>query len=149
VFDTVGPHHRYTFAPLSLSEWVTTPESEWQVDTIPLQYFLFPNTIVSVGSTGRSGLAVNIHQIFPQSADHFISKLTYCAIGGVRSDEHRAEIEKAYQTSRAALVNEDYSVAAESHSGLPALPPGTKLPIGPQEIGVQNFHRNVRRLAGV
>jgi nitrite reductase/ring-hydroxylating ferredoxin subunit len=149
VFDTVGPHHRYTFAPLSLSEWTTTPESEWQVDTIPLQYFLFPNTIVSVGSTGRSGLAVNIHQIFPQSADHFISKLTYCAIGGVRSDEHRAEIEKAYQTSRAALVGEDYSVAAESHSGLPALPPGTKLPIGPQEIGVQNFHRNVRRLAGV
>ncbi|MBW8755626.1 MAG: aromatic ring-hydroxylating dioxygenase subunit alpha [Sphingomonadales bacterium] len=146
VFDPVDPHHRYTFAPLNLSEWVSLPESEWQVDTIPLQYFLFPNTIVSVGSTSRSGLTVNVHQIFPQSADHFVSRLTYCAIGGVRSEEHRAEIEKAYQTSRAALVNEDYSVAAESHAGLPALPPGTRLPVGPQEIGVQNFHRNVKRL---
>ena len=38
VFDTFGPHHRYTFAPLNLPEWVTTPESEWQVDTIPLLF---------------------------------------------------------------------------------------------------------------
>lgn len=146
VFDTVGAHHRYTFAPLDLPAWTETAENEWQVDTIPLQYFLFPNTILSVGSTGRSGLAVNLHQIFPESADHFVSKLTYCAIGGVRSDEHRAEIERAYRTSRAALVNEDYSVAAESHRGLPALPPGTRLPIGRLEIGVQNFHRNVRAI---
>lgn len=148
VFDVVGPHHRFTFAPLDLPDWPTTPESEWQVDTIPLQYFLFPNTILSVGSTGRSGLAVNIHQIFPRSADHFVSKLTYCAVGGVRSEEHRAEIERAYQTSRAALMNEDYSVAAESHLGLPSLPRETKLPIGRQEIGVQNFHRNVRARVG-
>jgi nitrite reductase/ring-hydroxylating ferredoxin subunit len=148
VFDTVGPHHRYTFAPLDLPQWPDTPESEWRVDTIPLQYFLFPNTIISVGSAGRSGLAMNVHQIFPRSADHFVSKLTYCAIGGIHSEERRVEIEKAYQTSRAALVDEDYSVAAESHKGLPALPPGTKLPVGPHEIGVQNFHRNVKRLVG-
>jgi phenylpropionate dioxygenase-like ring-hydroxylating dioxygenase large terminal subunit len=145
VFDMFGPHHRYTFAPLNLAEWVTMPADEWQVDTIPLQYFLFPNTIISVGSSAKSGLAVNMHQIFPQSADHFVSKLTYCAIGGITSDEHRADIERAYQTARAALVNEDYSVAAESHAGLPALPAGTKLPVGRQEIGVQNFHRNVER----
>jgi nitrite reductase/ring-hydroxylating ferredoxin subunit len=143
VFDTFGPHHRYTFAPLNLSEWPAMAQSDWPLDLIPLQYFLFPNTIISVGSSARSGLAVNIHQIFPSSAEHFVSKLTYCAIGGIRSDEHRADIERAYQTARAALVNEDYSVAAESHRGLPALPAGTKLPIARHELGVQNFHRNV------
>jgi len=143
VFDTFGPHHRYTFAPLNIDDWVGMPESEWQVDTIPLQYFLFPNTIISVGSTSRSGLTTNIHQIFPQSADHFTSKLSYCAIGGVKSKEHKSEIDLAYQTARAALVNEDYSVAAESHNGLSVLPAGTKLPVGRQEIGVWNFHRNV------
>jgi phenylpropionate dioxygenase-like ring-hydroxylating dioxygenase large terminal subunit len=147
VFDTFGPHHRYTFAPLNLDAWVTTPESEWEVDSIPLQYFLFPNTIVSVGSTSPKGLTVNIHQIFPQSVDHFVSKLSYCALGGIKSDEHHAEIDRAYQTARAALVNEDYSVAAESHIGLHALPPGRTLPVGRQEIGVQNFHRNARRLS--
>ncbi len=146
VFDRFGPHHRYTFAPLDIDDWVGMPEGEWQVDTIPLQYFLFPNTIISVGSTSRSGLNVNVHRIFPGSADHFTSILSYCAVGGVSSPEHRAEIDGAYQVARAALVNEDYSVAAESHAGLAALPEGTKLPVGRREIGVWNFHSNVARL---
>jgi nitrite reductase/ring-hydroxylating ferredoxin subunit len=146
VFDAIGPHHRYTFAPLDIDQWPGKSEGDWAVDTIPLQYFLFPNTIISVGSTSRSGLTVNIHRIFPSSADHFTSSLSYCAIGGISSPEHREEIDRAYQVSRAALVNEDYSVAAESHVGLAALPAGTKLPVGRREIGVWNFHRNVARL---
>ena len=148
VFDTFGPHHRFTFAPQTLPQWIEMPPDEWEVDLIPLQYFLFPNTILSVGSTGKSGLTVNIHQIFPQRVDHFTSRLTYCAVGGIRSDDHRAEVDRAYQTARAALVNEDYSVTGESHAGLPALPQQMTLPIGRQEVGVQNFHRNVRLHAG-
>jgi len=148
VFDTFGPHHRFTFAPQMLPEWVSMPPSEWQIDLIPLQYFLFPNTIISVGTTGKTGLTVNIHQIFPQAPDHFTSRLSFCAVGGVQSADHRAEIDRAYQTARAALVNEDYSVTGESHVGLPALPAGMTLPIGRQEVGVQNFHNNVRRLTG-
>lgn len=149
VFDTFGPHHRYTFAPLDIADWPARAESDWTPDTIPLQYFLFPNTIVSVGSTSRSGLTINVHRIFPSSADHFVSKLSYCAIGGLRSAEHRAEVDRAYETARAALVNEDYSVAEESHAGLRALPTGTTLPVGRREIGVWNFHGNVARyLAG-
>lgn len=146
VFDTFGPHHRYTFSPLNIAEWPAMPAEEWPLDTMPLQYFLFPNTIVSVGSTSRSGLTVNIHQIFPKAFDHFVSRLTYCAVGGIKSDEHRAEVDRAYETARAALVDEDYSVAAESHHGLQALPQGKTLPVGRQEIGVHNFHQNVRRL---
>lgn len=146
VFDTFGPHHRYTFAPLNIEDWPAMPESEWPLDTIPLQYFLFPNTIVSVGSTSRTGLNVNMHQIFPKSADRFISRLTYCAIGGIQSEEHRADVERAYQISRSALVDDDYSVADEAHAGIAALPRGTKLPVGRQEVGVWNFHRNVARL---
>jgi nitrite reductase/ring-hydroxylating ferredoxin subunit len=146
VFDTFGPHHRYTFAPLGLADWVDQDESDWDLDLIPLQYFLFPNTIISVGSTSASGSVVNVHQILPSAVDHFASKLSYCALGGVRSAEHRAEVDRAYQTTRQALVNEDYSVVGESYWGFAALPPGTKLPTGRQEIGVQNFHRNVMSL---
>ena len=148
VFDTFGPHHRFTFAPQMLPEWVSMPPEQWQVDLIPLQYFLFPNTIISVGTTGKTGLTVNIHQIFPQAPDHFTSRLSFCAVGGVQSADHRAEIDRAYQTARQALVNEDYSVTGESHVGLPALPQDMTLPIGRQEVGVQNFHNNVRRLTG-
>ncbi len=143
VFDTFGPHHRYTFAPLGLSDWVNMDEGGWNLDLIPLQYFLFPNTIISVGSTSASGSVVNVHQILPSAVDHFASRLSYCALGGIHSAEHRAEVDRAYQTTRQALVNEDYSVVGESYWGFSALPPGTKLPTGRQEIGVQNFHGNV------
>ena len=148
VFHPAGLHHRYTFSPMGIQEWVGREREQWQVDAIPLQYFLFPNTIFSVGSTSPTGLTVSIHQIFPQSADHFVSRMSYCVIGGVKSEEHRAEVERAYSISRSALINEDYSVAAEAHVGLAALPPDSTLPIGRQEIGVQNFHRNVRQVAG-
>jgi hypothetical protein len=146
VFDTFGPHHRYTFAPLGLAEWVGMADSDWNLDLIPLQYFLFPNTIISVGSTSPSGSVVNVHQILPSAVGHFASRLTYCALGGVRSDQHRADIDRAYQTTRQALVNEDYSVVGESYWGFSALPAGTRLPTGRQEIGVQNFHHNVLSL---
>jgi len=146
VFDRFGPHHRYTFAPLNLAKWTEIPENDWDVDTIPLQYFLFPNTIISVGSTSRTGSTVNLHQILPSSIGHFASRLSYCVLGGIRSPEHKAEIDAAYETSRRALINEDYSVVGESYSGFAALPAGTRMPIGRQEIGVQNFHRNVARL---
>lgn len=146
VFDTFGPHHRYTFAPLGLSEWADMDEGAWNLDLIPLQYFLFPNTVISVGSTSASGAVVNVHQILPSAVDHFASRLSYCALGGIRSPEHRAEVDRAYQTTRQALVNEDYNVVGESYWGFAALPPGAKMPTGRQEIGVQNFHRNVLSL---
>lgn len=148
VYDTFGPHHRYTFAPLQIESWVDMPEEDWPVDMIPLQFFIFPNTLLAVGSTSPTGSTVNTHQIFPTAVDHFYSVLSYSAMGGVRSEEHRAEVDRAYNTSRSALVTEDYSVAAEAHKGLADLPEGMTLPIGRQEIGVQNFHRNVRRLSG-
>ena len=148
VFDTFGPHHRFTFAPLALDEWTRTPESEWQIDLLPLQYFLFPNTIMAVGSTSASGSAVNIHRIFPQSVDHFVSKMAYFALGGIKSPEHQAEIDRAYDVSKLAIVNDDYSVTGEAHSGLASLPPGATMPVGRQEIGVQNFHRNVKAAVG-
>lgn len=148
VLDTFGLNHRFTFAPLGLAEWVDMDESAWNLDAIPVQVFLFPNTVISVGSTSPSGSAVNVHQILPSAVGHFASRLSYCALGGVRSAEHRAEIDQAYAKTRQALVGEDYNVVGESYPGFAALPPGTRFPTGRQEAGVQNFHANVVRLLG-
>ena len=146
VLDTFGPHHRFTFSPNNLASWVDMPASEWNPDTIPLQYFIFPNTIISVGSTSATGSTVNMHNIFPKSVGSFESKLSYISLVGNRTPEQDKEVEQAYNTSRLALVNEDYSVVGESYAGLSALPKGTTMPVGQQEIGVQNFHRNVLNL---
>jgi hypothetical protein len=76
------------------------------------------------------------------------TRLTMYAPHGVKSPEHRAEIEASYASIMRAVREEDYSVTGESYLALSALPPGTKFPVGRQEIGVQNFHRNVERLVG-
>jgi nitrite reductase/ring-hydroxylating ferredoxin subunit len=146
VFDTWGPHHRYTFTPLTIYEWVDKPEAEWPVELLPLQYFVFPNTVLSVGSVTRSGSTVTVHRLFPKGAGALTTKITLCAMQGVRSPEHRAEIESSFEKIMFATREEDYSVTGESYRGLAALPAGTELVVGQQEIGVQNFHANVRRL---
>jgi nitrite reductase/ring-hydroxylating ferredoxin subunit len=148
-FETFGRHHRYTFAPMALDEWVRTPESEWNLDLLPLQYFIFPNTVIAVGSVSQTGVTMTIHNIFPHSVGEFTSRMAVWAVGGVRSPEHRADIESNYEKIRSAVLNEDYSVTSEAWPGLSSLPPGTKLPVGPNEIGLQNFHRNVHELMGV
>ncbi len=148
MFHTFNQHHRYTFTPLVVDEWAKTPEDTWKIDLLPLQFFLYPNMLIAVGSTSPKGSTVNIHRIFPQSADYFVSKMRFCTMGGVQSPEHQAEIDASYKVARTALVEDDYSVAGESHAGLQAMAPGTKMPIGRKEIGVQNFHRNVRDAVG-
>jgi hypothetical protein len=122
------------------------PESEWPVQMVPLQYFLFPNTILAVGSTTPSGSTITMHNLFPNSVNEFTSKMSFCAMNGVRSEEHRAEIASSYEKTKVAVAMEDYAVTAEAHRALAALPAGTKFPVGRLEIGVDNFHRNVHEL---
>jgi phenylpropionate dioxygenase-like ring-hydroxylating dioxygenase large terminal subunit len=147
-FETFGPHHRYTFSPATIYDWANMPESEWPVDSLPLQYFIFPHTVLSVGSVTPSGSTVTVHRMFPKSVNTLTTKITLCAMHGVTSPEHLAEIESSFVKIMHATREEDYSVTGESCLSLSSLPPGTKFPIGRQEIGVQNFHRNVYEYLG-
>jgi nitrite reductase/ring-hydroxylating ferredoxin subunit len=148
VFDTFGPHHLYTFTPANIDDWVNIPEQDWPVDLLPLQYFIFPHTVLSVGSVSQTGWTVNVHRIYPQGVGGLVNKMAYCAFGGVRSPEHAAELAANFEKIQYANRNEDYSVTGESWGGFGALPPGTRFPVGRLEIGVQNFHENVRRMLG-
>jgi nitrite reductase/ring-hydroxylating ferredoxin subunit len=148
VFDTFGPHHLYTFTPFTIHDWVDMPEVDWPVDLLPLQYFLFPNVVLSVGSVSRTGSTVTMHRLFPGSVGEVTNKVAFCPWGGVRSAEHQAELEGNFEKVMFANREEDYSVTGESWSGFASLPPGTRLPVGRLEIGVQNFHKNMHRLMG-
>lgn len=148
VFDTWDRHHRFTFTPLAIYDWVDTPEAEWQVNLLPLQYFIFPNTVLSVGSVSPSGSTITIHRLYPRSVGELTTKIALCAMHGVKSPEHLAEIEASFEKIMYATREEDYSVTGESYPGLSALPAKTKLVVGRHEIGVQNFHENAGRIAG-
>lgn len=148
LFETWGPHHRFTFPHATIFQWMHKPESEWPIDALPLTYFLFPNTNIAVGSASQNGSLISIHRLFPQSVGELSTKVSVYAPYGVQSAEHMTDIENSFAAIKRAVRDEDYSVTGEGYAGFAALPPGTKFPIGRYEIGVQNFHRNVRRFVG-
>jgi hypothetical protein len=121
------------------------PESEWPIDALPLTYFLFPNTNIAVGSASQNGSLISIHRLFPKSVGELSTTVTVYAPHGVQSAEHMADIENSFEAIKHAVMDEDYSVTGESYAHLSALPPGTKFPVGRYEVGLQNFHRNVRK----
>lgn len=148
-FETWGPHHRFAFAHRTIRDWMDRPESEWPIEkAIPITYFLFPNTSIAVGSASPQGGLISIHRLFPLSVDKLLTKISICAPFDWQSPEQRAEIERNFEAIKMGVRDEDYSVTSEGYGGLSTLPSGTKLPVGRNEIGVQNFHQNVRLLLG-
>lgn len=145
MLETWGPHQRFTFPQRSIHDWKDKPESEWDVDSLPAQHFIFPNTVLTLGSVSRNGSLITIHRLFPKSVKDLTTKITLLAPNGVQSAEQRAEIDANFKSIMAAVIDEDYSVTGESYMALSNLPAGTKFPVGRQEIGTQNFHRNVEK----
>jgi nitrite reductase/ring-hydroxylating ferredoxin subunit len=148
LLETWGPHQRFTFPQRSIHDWMNRPESEWNIDSLPAQHFLFPNSVITLGSVSRSGSLITIHRIFPKAVDLLTTKIAMYAPHGLKSPEHKAEIEASFHAIMAAVRDEDYSVTGEAQWALKFLPRGTKFPVGRQEIGTQNFHRNLERLVG-
>jgi hypothetical protein len=143
MLETWGPHQRFTFPQRSIHEWMNKPEAEWDVDSLPTQHLIFPNTVLTLGSVSRSGSLVTMHRLFPKSVSELTTKVSLFAPHGLESAGHEAEIDANFEAIMAAVKEEDYSVTGESYLALSALPAGTKFPVGRQEVGTQNFHRNV------
>lgn len=145
LLDMFGPHYRFTFPHRGLEKWIGTPESEWPIDALPITYFLFPNTIIAVGSVSPNGSSFTTHRLFPISVGEMYANVRMYGLNGIQSDEHRALMAAGFEKIKGAAADEDYAVTGESWAGLAALPQGAEFLLGRHEIGVQNFHRNVDR----
>lgn len=143
MLETWGPHQRFTFPQRSIHEWMDKPETEWDVDSLPAQHLIFPNTVITLGSVSRSGSLVTMHRLFPKGVGELTTKVSLFSPNSYPTSEQRAEIDANFRSIMAAVKDEDYSVTGEAYEALSALPPGTRFPVGRQEIGTQNFHRNV------
>jgi phenylpropionate dioxygenase-like ring-hydroxylating dioxygenase large terminal subunit len=148
LLDTWGPHYRFTFPHRGLEQWIGRPEEEWPIEALPLTYFLFPNTIIAVGSVSANGSSFTTHRLYPTSVGGMYSNVRMYALSGVQSPEHRAEMEANFEKIKGAAQEEDYAVTGESWGGLQDLPKGTQFILGRHEIGVQMFHRNIDRAVG-
>jgi nitrite reductase/ring-hydroxylating ferredoxin subunit len=148
LFEPFGAHQRFTYPQHTIHDWVNQPESAWNVDTLPIQNWLFPNTVIVLGTVSRSGALTSIHHMYPSSVDELTTKITLYAPGGVQSEEHMKEIEASFASIMRAVRDEDYSVTGESYVGLLNMPPDSTFPIGRQEVGTQHVHAQIRARTG-
>jgi phenylpropionate dioxygenase-like ring-hydroxylating dioxygenase large terminal subunit len=145
IYQTWGPHHRFTWPFANIEEWMDKPESEWPVDNLPMTYFIFPNMHMSVGSVTPKVSLNLVHRLFPTSMGTMVSKSSLYAPGGVQSREQLADIRAGYIKTMDVVKLEDYSVTGESWAAFAAMPPGQKFAIGRHELGVQHFHNSIRK----
>jgi len=143
LLDMFGPHYRFTFPHKGLEKWIGRPEEEWPIDALPLTYFLFPNTIIAVGSVSANGSSFTTHRLFPTSVGEMYANVRMYALTGVKSPEHRSEMEANFEKIKGAAQDEDYAVTGESWGALSELPGEARFVLGRHEIGVQTFHRNI------
>ena len=143
LLDMFGPHYRFTFPHKGLEKWIGRPEEEWPIDAMPITYFLFPNTIIAVGSVSANGSSFTTHRLFPTSVGEMYANVRMYGLNGIQSPEHRAEMASNFEKIKGAAADEDYAVTGESWGALSALPEDARFLLGRHEIGVQNFHRNI------
>jgi phenylpropionate dioxygenase-like ring-hydroxylating dioxygenase large terminal subunit len=149
LYDTWGPHHRLVFPPREAWSWVERPESEWLIDTIGTPYFIFPNTIVYLGSLRPEQAYVTVFRLYPRGVGETRTRMAIYAPHGVATPEYRAEVEAAFQGIVSLVQNEDYSVTGESWGNLEFMPPGARMAYGRQELAVQHLHQWIARSLGV
>lgn len=151
IYDSFWPHHRVGFVERSMEKWVDMPEGEWPIRAEPAGvHFLFPNVILFAGSVSPGKTYLTTFRHYPGEAPgETVTYKTIYAFGGVRSDDHRAEVEMAFDATAHVVRTEDYAVAAEGWKNLAHLPPGATNVLGRQEIALQNVHRAIAEAIGM
>jgi carnitine monooxygenase subunit len=147
VFDAFGPHWRINFPEKGMRSLVGLPETDWPEPDYNGIHFLFPNTILVVGSVEAGKGFLRIFRIFPGATVGTMScHVAVYAPGGVVSEEYRAQF--ANDNCQDVVTREDYSVAIEGYANLASAPAGFQVVYGRNEVAVQSFHRHVAEAIG-
>lgn len=151
VYDRFGPHHRVLFVARDLERWAETAEEDWGVDdALGGIHYIFPNTILFAGAVSPGKRYYTLFRHFPgESPGETTTYKTIYAPGGVGSPEFRKEVEDAWDATAHVVRTEDYVVSAEGYRNLLAMPPGSSVIYGRQEIALQNAHRSIAEAIGM
>ncbi|HWA63318.1 MAG TPA: aromatic ring-hydroxylating dioxygenase subunit alpha [Caulobacteraceae bacterium] len=151
IYDRFGPHHRVLFVSRQMEEWLDRPEERWGVDhQLGGIHYIFPNTILFAGSVSPGKGYYTTFRHFPgETPGETITYKTIYAPKGVHSEEYRKEVEDAFDATAHVVTTEDYVVAAEGWRNLAALPKGSTVVYGRQELALQNQHRTIASAIGM
>jgi hypothetical protein len=150
VYDRYGRHHVVSFASRAMEAWVTQPEDEWGVDGMGGIHYIFPNTILFAGSVRPGAAYYTTFRHFPgEETGETVTHKTIYAPAGVNTPEYRKEVEDAYDATAHVVATEDYVTAAEGWRNLGALPKGSSVVYGAQELALQYQHRALADAIGM
>jgi len=150
VHDQWGRHQRVNFAQRDFDRWLSTPESEWGLPAEPGGiHLMYPNVVLFAGSVSPGKSYLTIFRHYPgEAVGETRTYKTIYALGGVRDEAHRKEVEDAFDATAYVVVNEDYVTAAEGWRNLTYLPKGATVVYGRQEMALQQMHRNFAEALG-
>lgn len=149
VFDAYGRHHRISFPTKAMADLASVPYEEWPTSDYGGVHFLFPNTVIFVGSVEPGKTFIQLFRLFPNDVGHMRCQFAVYAPGGVRDEAHRLENEMGFDLTKQVVETEDYRQSEQSFANLLTAPPGFHVILGSNEIALQRLQRNIAEVLGV
>lgn len=151
LYDRFGPHHRIYWPEKGCETWLAAAEADWPLPEEPIGiHYLFPNAILFAGAVSPGKVYLTTFRHYPgETVGETLTYKTIYALGGVRSDDHRAEVEAAFDATAEVVRREDYVVAAQGWANLAHLPAHASVVFGRQELALQNVHRAIDARLGL
>ncbi len=141
IYDQFGPHHRVSFPDKGALTLANTPESEWPEVDYGGVHFLFPNTVLFIGSIEPGKGFTQIFRLFPGATPgEMVTKFAVYAPTGLQSEQHRAECEFAFDATKQVVSTEDYVIAANGWANMAAVDPMTRIIYGANEMALPGVH---------
>lgn len=150
VYDQFGRNHRVSFPDKGALALASLPESEWPDVDYGGVHYLFPNTVLFIGSIEPGKGFTQIFRLFPgESPGKMVTKFAVYAPKGVQSDQHRAECEYAFDATAQVVSTEDYVIAADGWTNMAAAPTELRIIYGANEIALPGVHRAIADAIGM
>jgi phenylpropionate dioxygenase-like ring-hydroxylating dioxygenase large terminal subunit len=149
VFDAFGRHHRISFPTKAMAQLASQPPADWPASDYGGVHFLFPNTVIFVGSVEPGKTFVQLFRLFPESVGQMRCQFAVYAPFGVRDEAHRRESEMGFDLTKQVVETEDYRQSEQSYANLRAAPPGFQIVLGANEIALQRLQMNITEVLGI
>jgi phenylpropionate dioxygenase-like ring-hydroxylating dioxygenase large terminal subunit len=147
--DRYGRHHRIGFPDNSIGKLIGTPEAEWPETDYGGVHFLFPNTVIFVGSIEPGKFFTQVFRLFPDGVGKTRCQFAVYAPFGVESEAQRAMCEMAYDGTAMVVQTEDYRVASAGYANLLAAPDDFHVILGSNESAVQSVQIHIAEAIGM
>jgi nitrite reductase/ring-hydroxylating ferredoxin subunit len=150
VYERFGRNHRINFPDRTVDKLVDRPETEWPETEYGGVHYLFPNTILFIGSITPGRVFTQIFRHFPgETPGEMKTLFNVYAPHGVSSAEYLAEVEMAHDGTRTVVSTEDYVIASEGWLNMAHAPERFSVVYGANEVALQHQHRAIAEACGM